>query len=138
MNQEEEKVVGTSIIEFQKLQQGSSYFKVEGMDALIFMESMVSAVKMNYFEYLMGGMCMNVSVAIDFTGSNRPVNDPSSLHYYDTSQKNQNQYQKAMEHLVSIILEYDDEKKIGLNGFGADLAFPNVKGFSNYFNLTGG
>ena len=117
MNQEEEKVVGTSIIEFQKLQQGSSYFKVEGMDALIFMESMVSAVKMNYFEYLMGGMCMNVSVAIDFTGSNRPVNDPSSLHYYDTSQKNQNQYQKAMDHLVSIILEYDDDKKIGLNGF---------------------
>jgi hypothetical protein len=50
LNQEEEKVVGTSIIEFQKLQQGSSYFKVEGMDALIFMESMISAAKMNYFE----------------------------------------------------------------------------------------
>lgn len=53
------------------------------MDALISMGSMVSAVKMNYFEYLMSGMCMNVSVAIDFTASNGSVNNPKSLHYYD-------------------------------------------------------
>ena len=53
------------------------------MEALIFMGSMVSAVKMSYFEYLMSGMCMNVSVAIDFTASNGSVNNPYSLHYYD-------------------------------------------------------
>ena len=62
---------------------GNSYFKVDGMEALIFMGSMVSAVKMSYFEYLMSGMCMNVSVAIDFTASNGSVNNPYSLHYYD-------------------------------------------------------
>lgn len=42
-----------------------------------------------------------------------------------------------MQHLVQIILEYDNDKKIALNGFGAELAFPNQQGFSNYFNLSG-
>jgi len=51
------------------------------MDALISMSRMVGEVKMNYFEYLMSGMQMNFSLAIDFTGSNGSVNNPMSLHY---------------------------------------------------------
>jgi hypothetical protein len=93
LNEEEEKVVGTAIIEFEKLIHGNSSFKVEGMEAIIYMGSMTSDVKMNYFEYLTSGLCMDVTVAIDFTGSNGNVDNPKSLHYYDKyNENNQNSY----------------------------------------------
>lgn len=39
--------------------------------------------KASFLDYIMGGCEINVQVAIDFTLSNKAVNDPSSLHYLD-------------------------------------------------------
>lgn len=42
-----------------------------------------------FLEYVFGGCEINLTVAIDFTLSNGPPNDPQSLHYFDL---NKNEY----------------------------------------------
>ena len=42
----------------------------------------------SFLEYVFGGCDIDLSIAIDFTLSNRPPNDPSSLHFFDPK-KNQ-------------------------------------------------
>jgi len=37
----------------------------------------------SFLEYVMGGCHIDLSIAIDFTGSNGDPRSPSSLHYFD-------------------------------------------------------
>lgn len=45
--------------------------------------------KHSFLEYVFGGCDIDLSIAIDFTLSNRPPTDPSSLHFFDPKR---NQY----------------------------------------------
>ena len=54
----------------------------------------------SFLEYIFSGCEVDISMAIDFTLSNRPPSDPSSLHYFDP---NRNQYLKAIESVGSIL-----------------------------------
>lgn len=88
-------------------------------------------------DYLRGGLELNLSIAIDFTGSNGMPTHPSSLHYMDLHKPNQ--YQIAIDAVAKILLEYDSDKRIPAFGFGAKLHYPNMSSntASHCFPLTG-
>lgn len=84
----------------------------------------------SFLKYLKGGLNLKFSVAIDFTASNKPPYDPTSLHYMepnfffnkdDIKLDNLNEYQKAIVSIGTVIEEYDSDKKWPVYGFGANL-----------------
>ena len=64
--------------------------------------------------YLKDGWNIQVTMAIDYTASNRPWNQPDSLHYISGT----NQYLEAISQVGSILECYDSDKKIPVFGFG--------------------
>jgi hypothetical protein len=80
---------------------------------------------------------LNLSVAIDFTGSNGSPTDPASLHYINKFAPNQ--YQNAIMAIGNILLNYDSDKLIPAFGFGAKIRFPQMRtnGVTHCFPLSG-
>ena len=69
-------------------------------------------------------MQINLTVAIDFTGSNGPPNMPNSLHYMGVKQ---NQYEIAIRSCGDIVAYYDYDQKFPAFGFGGKFfRGPNV------------
>jgi len=68
----------------------------------------------SFLEFIQGGMQLNFTVAIDFTGSNGPPSDPRSLHYNDPSGA-PNQYVTAIQAVGDIIQDYDSDKMFPLS-----------------------
>lgn len=69
----------------------------------------------SFADYISGGCELNVSVAIDFTGSNGDPRQPGTLHYMGTM----NDYQKAISAIVGVLSTYDSDQKYPVWGFGA-------------------
>lgn len=88
-------------------------------------------------DYLRGGLQLNLSIAIDFTGSNGVPTHPTSLHFMNPSQPNQ--YQNAITAISRILLNYDSDKRIPCYGFGGKPHFPNMNSIvvSHCFPLSG-
>ena len=74
--------------------------------------------KPSFVDYLKGGLQLNMTVAIDFTGSNGPPSFPTSLHFHNDFGY-ANQYQQAITSIGRIIMQYDSDRKIPAYGFGA-------------------
>jgi len=85
----------------------------------------------NFLDYIMEGCDLTISVAVDFTASNKNIDDPVSLHHLSDAQ--QNQYQLAMASIGAVILDYDHDKKVGAMGFGAIV--PGAEEASHCFPL---
>ena len=84
----------------------------------------IDAIKnYSFIDYLRGGMQINLTVAIDFTGSNGPPNMPNSLHYIGAKQ---NQYEIAIRACGDIVAYYDYDQKFPAFGFGGKF-FGNPK-----------
>ena len=84
----------------------------------------------NIIKLLQKGLNLDLSIAIDFTGSNGSPNYENSLHYI----KNDfiNNYEKAIRENVKIISMYNKKDKYNVYGFGA-----NVNGiFKEIFNIN--
>jgi len=74
----------------------------------------------SFADYLKGGLQLNFSVAVDYTGSNGNYINQNSLHYLGGNQFGQfNQYQNAIVSIGPIIEDYDHDKNFGAFGFGA-------------------
>jgi hypothetical protein len=71
-----------------------------------------------FVDYIKGGCEINLSVAIDFTGSNGDPRDPSTLHYIHRD-GTFNDYEKAIQKVGKILEKYDSDKKYPVFGFGA-------------------
>jgi hypothetical protein len=63
-----------------------------------------------FIDYIRGGLQLNLSLAIDFTGSNGDPSSPSSLHYLSKTKKNP--YQEAIESVSQILINYDHDKEV--------------------------
>jgi len=74
--------------------------------------------KPTFVDYISGGCQLNVTVAIDFTGSNGDPRQPGTLHYLHEDGQ-MNDYEKAMTSILSILQKYDHDKKFPVLGFGA-------------------
>ena len=85
----------------------------------------IDAIKnYSFIDYLRGGMQINLTVAIDFTGSNGVPNMPNSLHYLGP---NPNQYETAIKACGDIVAYYDYDQKFPAFGFGGKFyGNPNV------------
>lgn len=64
--------------------------------------------RVSFLDYIFGGCEIGVHVAIDYTMSNRPPNNPSSLHYLNP-QNYQNDYTKAIQAVMNILQDYDTD-----------------------------
>lgn len=91
--------------------------------------------KWEFLDYIRGGEELCLVTAIDFTGSNGDPNKPGSLHNLNVY----NQYQKAMNAVGQILLDYDDDSEVPMYGFGAKPNFPQLKSslVQHAFPLTG-
>ncbi|KAK9765731.1 hypothetical protein K7432_005696 [Basidiobolus ranarum] len=72
--------------------------------------------KFNFYEYIVGGAHINLSVAIDLSSSNGDPKNPQSLHYQNPRESNE--YQKAILNLGNILERYDKDKHFPVFGFG--------------------
>jgi len=68
-----------------------------------------------FLEYISGGCEINATVAIDFTGSNGDPRKPGTLH----SLHELNDYQKAINAILTVLEKYDTDKQYPVFGFGA-------------------
>mmetsp|Transcript_12442 Transcript_12442/g.27394 ORF Transcript_12442/g.27394 Transcript_12442/m.27394 type:complete len:352 (-) Transcript_12442:551-1606(-) len=73
--------------------------------------------KPTFVDYLSGGCQLNLSVAIDFTGSNGDPRQPGTLHHVNPSSLNS--YQKAILAVGPVLEKYDADRKYPVLGFGA-------------------
>jgi vacuolar-type H+-ATPase subunit F/Vma7 len=104
-----------------------------GAEQGVFVFAELSMVqKFNFYDYLRGGIQLNLFVAIDFTTSNRPPHDPASLHYMAPNGDSMNQYEKCIHAVCEILCPYDSDQLFPVLGFGA-----RVRGaISHCFPLT--
>jgi len=94
--------------------------------------------KDEFLDYIRGGTQLNVILGVDFTASNGDPDMLDSLHSlkFDGTM---NEYQRAIQSVCSILLEYDTDKKVLAFGFGGKPRFPNFapRGVQHCFPLTG-
>jgi hypothetical protein len=70
-----------------------------------------------FLDYIAAGLQINVTIAIDFTGSNGKITSPESLHHVGGSHPNA--YMRAIEAVGNVIQDYDSDKMYPVLGFGA-------------------
>mmetsp|Transcript_43654 Transcript_43654/g.69974 ORF Transcript_43654/g.69974 Transcript_43654/m.69974 type:complete len:913 (-) Transcript_43654:273-3011(-) len=86
-----------------------------------------------FLSYLQGSCEISLMVAVDFTGSNGYVTDPSSLHYiYKPNQPSP--YQAALRSICGIVAPYDSDQKFPVWGFGAK--FPSMPQVAHDFDVN--
>ncbi|XP_062569286.1 copine-3-like [Saccostrea cucullata] len=73
----------------------------------------------SFLEFVYGGMQINFTVGIDFTGSNGNPSSPNSLHYINPYQPNE--YMLAIQAVGNVCQDYDTDKLFPALGFGAKL-----------------
>jgi hypothetical protein len=71
-----------------------------------------------FLDFIQGGLQVNFTVAVDFTGSNGNPRSPDSLHYQDPTGQ-PNQYVTAIRSVGEIVQDYDSDKMFPALGFGA-------------------
>ncbi|KAK7498760.1 hypothetical protein BaRGS_00009852, partial [Batillaria attramentaria] len=88
----------------------------------------------SFLDFIFGGMQINLSIAIDFTGSNGNPASPHSLHYIDPSRPNE--YMQAIYSVGSVVQDYDSDKLFPVLGFGAVLPGTNQVSFEFAVNFN--
>eukprot|EP01083_Nonionella_stella_P054854 144770_1 len=88
-----------------------------------------------FLEYVMGGMNIEMMIAVDFTGSNGDPQEDTSLHYIGPP-KYESPYMKALRSVGRVLEPYDTDHMIHAYGFGANLNPNGQKNVSHCFNLT--
>jgi hypothetical protein len=73
----------------------------------------------SFLDYIMGGLQLSCTVAIDFTASNGDPQFPDSLHFITSAVPNQ--YEQALTAVGEIIQDYDSDRLFPVLGFGARL-----------------
>ena len=71
------------------------------------LNSIVITEEISFLDYIRTGTQMHFAVAIDFTASNGPPNDPQSLHFLNPYEQRPNPYEIALRSVGEIIQHYD-------------------------------
>ena len=81
-----------------------------------------------FIDYLRSGMNINLTIGIDFTGSNGSYKVRNSLHYLKNGM---NDYEKAIRSCGDILAYYDNDQLFPVFGFG----FKFLNSSNNYFGF---
>ena len=73
--------------------------------------------KFSFYDYLRGGVQLNLVTAIDFTASNGDPNNPKSLHFLGG--QTLNQYEQVIRSVGEVLCQYDSDQLFPVLGFGA-------------------
>lgn len=84
---------------------------------MVYLESCRSQRTFTFLDFILAGLQLNFSVAVDFTGSNGNPRDPNSLHYHHPSHPNQ--YISAIQAVGTVLQDYDSDQLYPGLGFGA-------------------
>jgi hypothetical protein len=76
-------------------------------------------------QFIMGGLDINLCVAIDFTASNGEPETRRSLHRKSEPGQPLNDYEKAINAVASVIEPYSNSKQFSVYGFGAKIKQPD-------------
>ena len=87
----------------------------------------------SFIDYLKGGIEINLSIGIDFSLSNKPPNEPNSLHYIGND--NLNYYEMIIKYCGDIISNYNNNQLFTIFGFGGKL--PGENNVNQCFALNG-
>jgi hypothetical protein len=85
-----------------------------------------------FLEFISAGLQLEFAVAVDFTASNGPVFEPSSLHFINSA--GPNQYQMAIRAVLEVLEHYNKSKVFDATGFGAKI--PPAYAVSHLFPLN--
>ena len=83
----------------------------------------------SFIGYLRTGMNINLTIGIDFTGSNGTYTDSRSLHYLNNGM---NDYEKAIRSCGDILAYYDDDQLFPVFGFGFKFTSTNSTNLGKY------
>ena len=85
----------------------------------------------SFISYLKSGMNINLTIGIDFTGSNGNYTDSDSLHYLNNGM---NDYEKAIRSCGDILAYYDDDQLFPCFGFGFSFKDKSQNYFTSKYN----
>jgi hypothetical protein len=77
--------------------------------------------KYSFYDYIHGGIQLNLITAIDFTASNGRPYERSSLHYFSQTGDSLNEYEKCIRAVGEILCPYDFDQLFPVFGFGAKI-----------------
>lgn len=86
----------------------------------------------SFLDYIMGGLQINFTIGIDFTGSNGDPKSPTSLHFINPNQHNE--YVQALIAVGNVVQDYDVDNLYPAFGFGAKI--PPKSELSHEFALN--
>ncbi|OHS96833.1 Copine family protein [Tritrichomonas foetus] len=75
--------------------------------------------KPTFYDYIRGGIQLNLITAIDFTASNRDPCDPQSLHHLREGFLNQ--YEQCIWAVGNVVCPYDSDQLFAVYGFGGKI-----------------
>lgn len=102
----------------------------------VFLMSCIITKDYSFLDFILAGLQVNFTVAIDFTGSNGDPRDSQSLHCIHPNHPNQ--YIQAIQTVGTVIQDYDSDQCFPALGFGAKVP-PNMEvshEFAINFNAT--
>lgn len=135
------KLKGEAITTAHKLLTKGSHFKVINKKRKkeaggVIVQKVVKERLYDTLDFLLSGLDIVQSYAIDFTKSNKDVKQSNSLHYI--SPMKLNYYQRCFKNFQSVLSQYSQDLKIGGFGFGAKVNYPGFSSdVSHYFPLSG-
>ena len=74
--------------------------------------------EITFLDYILKGVRIGLNIGIDFSQSNKPIDDPTSLHCL-LKEKRPNPYERAITSCAKILEYYDYDKLFPVYGFGA-------------------
>ena len=86
-------------------------------------EKYQSKVQYQFGDFLEHGLQLALVNCIDFTASNGIASDKKSLHYTGSGKS---LYEKALQSVTNILLDYDYDKLVPCYGFGSKLKHPKL------------
>ena len=107
----------------ERVQQPLAVKDDKGKDMGTFrLKSIALAQKASFYDYIRGGVQLNLVTAIDFTASNGDPAQPSSLHFFRPGGDSLNQYEQCIRAVGEILCPYDSDQLFPVLGFGAKVA----------------
>ncbi|XP_078492602.1 copine-3 isoform X1 [Ciona intestinalis] len=85
----------------------------------IFIMSCKLERRFSFLDFIFGGLQLNFTVGIDFTGSNGDPTSRDSLHFMDPVRPNE--YLQALSAVGAVVQDYDTDKLYPALGFGAKI-----------------